>query len=283
MDKELYDIYKRNFPFNIREEKTEVKILNNKDNYVIEKRNKLGKLIGVSIINKNTIIMLCVDKEYRNKGIGNKLLKESEKYIKNNNYNKINIGEGFDYLMPGVPLVENNEIFFTKRGYIHSWGNDECFDMAMNLSDINYNENLDSTINGIEYRFATLKDIKEIKNCVDNAEESFTQYYLNKKLYDENNNQRVLIATKDNEVCGTLIISIETEAKDTGSVGCTTTKTNYRHQGIATNLVRIGTKYLKDIGLKYGYLGYTYTGLDKLYGSSGYHITTKYMMAEKEL
>ena len=92
-----------------------------------------------------------------------------------------------------------------------------------------------------------------------------------------------MIAKKDLEVCGSIIISIETEEKNTGSVGCTATKTNFRHQKIATHLVKIGTKYLKDIGMKYGHLGYTYTGLDKLYGYAGYRITTKYMMAEKQL
>jgi len=155
--------------------------------------------------------------------------------------------------------------------------------MFMNLNEIKYQESIGNKIKNILYRFATLDDLDEIRKCVDDAEEKFNEYYLNKKLYDKNNDQRVLIAIKDNEVYGTLIISIETEANATGSVGCTTTKPKYRHQGIATNLVRIGTKYLKDIGMKYGYLGYTYTGLDKLYGAAGYKVTTKYMMAEKEL
>lgn len=102
-------------------------------------------------------------------------------------------------------------------------------------------------------------------------------------IIEERNENRELIAADKNEVCGTLIVSRETEAEDVGSVGCTTTKTSRRHQGIATNLVKIGTKYLKDSGLKTGYLGYTYTGLDKLYGASGYQITNRYMMAVKRL
>lgn len=42
----------------------------------------------------------------------------------------------------------------------------------------------------------------------------------------------------------------------------------YRN-GIGTNLVMLGTKYLKDIGLKIASLSYTYTGLDKLYSNTG--------------
>ena len=43
----------------------------------------------------------------------------------------------------------------------------------------------------------------------------------------------------------------------------------------------LGTKYLKDIGLKNASLSYTYTGLDKLYGYSGYRISCYYMMGKK--
>ena len=40
---------------------------------------------------------------------------------------------------------------------------------------------------------------------------------------------------------------------------------------------------IKDIGLKKANLSYTYTGLDKLYGYSGYKISCYYMMARKSL
>lgn len=48
-------------------------------------------------------------------------------------------------------------------------------------------------------------------------------------------------------------------------------------------MVRLGTKYLKDIGLKNASLSYTYTGLDVLYGDSGYEISTYYFMGEKNI
>lgn len=279
---ELLEIYHRNFPNNIRDEKTVKKILSNTDNYVIEKRID-GNLIGVSIINKNTVIMLCVDQEYRKKGIGTKLLNQSEKYILDHGYDKVNVGAGFDYLMPGVPINENNISFFERRFYTHSWNDDECFDMDMELKDTICEYNLGDTINGITYRLATINDLKEIKNCTDDAHESFTKYYMNPDLYNIDNNQIVLVAEDNGEICGTLIISKETEAPNTGSVGCTTTKHNHQGRGIATTMVQIGTKYLKDLGYKYGHLGYTYTGLDKMYGEAGYKVTTKYFMAEKPL
>ena len=92
-----------------------------------------------------------------------------------------------------------------------------------------------------------------------------------------------MIATCNDEVCGTLIISIETEAKGLGSVGCTTVTHNYRGKHIGVNMVVLGTKYLKSLGIKKGYLGYTYSGLDKMYGYAGYKICIYYAMAQKQL
>ena len=294
-----FEMFKRNFPYVKREDKTINEILNNEENIIIEKKNEKDELIGVSIINKNTILMLCVDKEYRNKGIGTDLLNESEKIIKENNYDEIIIGVGFNYLAPGIPTskkyydAENENLysgldkkssdFFEKRGYKHSW-DCNCFDMFLPLKDFNKNEySINDTIDGYLYRWATLEDIDEIIKCVNDAEESFTKYYKNEKLYDESNNQRVLIALKDNEVVGTLIVSIETEGKDLGSVGCTTVKHKFRGNHIGVNIVMIGTKYLKDIGLTNACLSYTYTGMDHMYGYSGYKISCYYMMAKKNI
>lgn len=49
--------------------------------------------------------MLCVNKEYRNREIGNNLLNDSENYIINRGYDKVNIGAGDNYLMPGIPMA----------------------------------------------------------------------------------------------------------------------------------------------------------------------------------
>jgi len=48
-------------------------------------------------------------------------------------------------------------------------------------------------------------------------------------------------------------------------------------------MVTIGTKYLKDAGMKEAYLGYTYSGLDHMYGYAGYKICIYYMMAKRML
>lgn len=300
---EVFEMFKRNFPYVSREEEKIKDIINNKDNKFFERRED-NKLIGCAIVNKNTILLLVVDSEYRTKGIGNSLIDECEEFIISNGYKKIVLGVGFDYLMPGVPtskrfvssVHENldplvNDIassFFEKRGYTHSWGDCNCFDMKMSLKDFIKNDNsIGDIINGIYYRWATIDDLDDIVECSDDAckyqDEKFSKYYRDVSLYSEGNNQRVLVAVKDDKIVGTLIVSIETEGKDLGCVGCTCVSFSETHKKIGTTMVRLGTKYLKDIGLKNASLSYTYTGLDVLYGDSGYEISTYYFMGEKNI
>lgn len=303
MRKDLYEMFRENFPFIIRDNNTAMNILSDPNNKVIEKRNEDRDLIGVSVINKNTIYMLCVNKEYRHKGIGTWLLNESENYILSKGYDKVIIGAGDSYLMPGIPMRskpyietlkedkiyddvtdEANE-FFTKKGYTHSWKDCNCFDMKSDYSKIEFPDwKIGDTIDGITYRWATINDIPSIIKCTDDAHQKFSKYYKDKSIYSINGEKRVLIALDGNEVCGTLMVcKDEAEEKGIGSVGCTTVKNNHQGRHIGVNMVILGNKVLKDEGIKEGYLGYTYSGLDKMYGYAGYKICIYYNMAQKQL
>lgn len=301
MTEELIEILKNNFPFIVRDDVTIKRIFEEKSNIILTRRDENKELIGVSVINENTIILLCVNKEYRNKGIGSELLKQSEDIILSNGYKVVVIGAGFDYLMPGVPKrekvyqenLESEDIFsnvdekayefFKKRGYYHSWGETNCFDLRLNLNDFNQDVKINDNINGINYCWARLEDKDSIVECTNDAEESFTKYYLNEKFYDENSKQRILIAKEGDLVVGAIIVNLETEEDGLGSAGCTAVRHSHRSRHIASNMVRIATKYLKDKGMSRAYIGYTYSGLDKLYGYAGYKICVYYFMAKKEL
>lgn len=297
---EVFEIYKRNFPFNIREKEIVLETLGNKNNSIIEQRNKQGNLIAVSVVNNSVVLLLCVDKEYRNRGIASKLLRESESIIINKGYNKIIIGTSPDYIMPGVPLAksyyktENEELsqdisnnaadFFSKRGYVHSC-NCDFFDMKVLLDNfVRDGYNIGDTIKNVTYKWAAEEDIEGICQCTDDAYQDFTKYYKDKGLYNNSNKDiGVLIAVCDGIIAGTLIVKTGYINKDIGGFGCLTVRHAFQGKYIAVNLITVGTKYLKSIGLKEAFIGYTYSGLDHLYGYAGYKIWVYYMMAEKEI
>jgi ribosomal protein S18 acetylase RimI-like enzyme len=301
MANELNALFRRNFPFVVREEATVQEILENKECKIIEKRNARNEVVGAAVLHDNTILMLCVDKEYRNRGIGSELLSAAEEAIKADGFNEVTVGAGYDYLMPGVPtskryvdavneklydgIDETASAFFEKRGYTHSW-DCNCFDMRFPLTEFSKEEyKVGDTVDGICYRFATETDAPKVWECTDAAYEEFTQYYKNMELYrgEGKQNPKVLIATDNDEVVETLFVNLETEGEGLGSVGCTTVKPSHRGRHIGVNMVTIGTKYLKDAGMREAYLGYTYTGLDHMYGYAGYKICIYYMMAKKVL
>lgn len=300
---EIIKIFRDEFPYIDRQESTIMGILKNPNNHFIEKRDAKNNLIAISVINNNTIIFFCVVNSQRNKGIGSALLKESEDYIKNNGFDSVVIGAGFSYIMPGVPtskkyydavnehlvkqVNENASNFFENRGYYHSW-DCNCFDMKMDLKNFNkLTYAIGDKINNVKYRWATKAEIQEIMDCADDAcqyqETKFSKYYKNEKMYHDANNERVLVAEKNGRIIGCIIVSAEVEAKQLGNVGCTCVRFAETHQGIGSNMVILGTRYLYDIGLKKASLGYTYSGLDKMYGNAGYEISCYYMMAKKDL
>lgn len=156
--------------------------------------------------------------------------------------------------------------------------------MSMNLNDFTWDKaKIGDIIDGITYRFATKKDITQISECVADAQKDFVKYYQDEKHYKNNTKVPVIIALDKNEVVGALIVSIETEGKGFGSVGCTVTKHSHRGKGIATNMVCLGTKHLKEIGLNKSFLGYTYTEIVKMYARAGYKVCMEYFMGEKEI
>ena len=289
---ELYDLFHRNFPFCVREESVVRTLLDSAD-LIAEYRS--GHLIGAAALEKNNLLMLCVDRDYRMQGIGSRLLTAAEQNVKDAGFSHITIGAGEHYIMPGVPSpvpvvneallpdriypgLENHTDFFRKRGYLHAW-DCSCFDMRGEFN------NLPSVVprtDGITFRFADADDIPAVCKCVQNAHESFVKYYRNPATY-QRPKRRVLIAEQGTEVVGTLMVCLETEGKGLGSVGCTAVHRDWQGRKIATDLVLHGTHALKNSGMDRAFLGYTYTGLDKLYGTAGYQICCYYMMAKKDL
>ena len=292
----MYDLFRRNFPFAVREESTARRILG--AGAVIERRVD-GRLAGAAVIQGSAILMLCVDAPFRRRGIGSSLLAEAERVIRAGGGREISVGAGSDYLVPGVPtskryydavnealypgLDESASRFFEKRGYRHSW-DCNCFDMRFPLAAYQGPAWQDGDArDGVVYRWATPPDRAAVCACVDDAWPDFTAYYRDEALYGGGPARRVMMAEADGVAVGALMVSLETEGKGIGSVGCTAVRHAYRGRRIAVNLVTFSTGQLKAAGMTDAFLGYTYSGLDYMYGLAGYRICAYYMMARKTI
>ncbi len=294
---EILPIFRRNFPFIVRDDASIIEMLSDEESFLIEKRQEIGELMGVSLINRNVILMLCVNTEYRKQGIGSWLLEESEKTILKSGYKKVKVGVGYNYLMPGVPtskryaeaeyeglhedLNECASDFFEKRGYVHAEAGN-IFDMRFPLKDFCKEQySVGDIIEGITYRFAMPDDKEKVWECTDDALKEFTQWYRDEKLYTGETLPKVMIATCEEEVLGALLVDVADESIGLGTIGCTSVRKKSQGRHIATNMVILATKYLRDAGMKEAYLSYTYSGLERLYGAAGYKICVYFMMAEK--
>jgi len=279
---EITKLIRENMPNVIRRDGSIASILSDEDNHIIERRDG-SKLTGVSVINEDTIYLLCVDRSSRNQGIGASLLLQSEKHIKSKGFTKINLGAGRDFIMPGVPMNNSAQGFFLKYGYTHSWGESGCIDMHQALDGFCCNDcAIGDTIKGIKYRWAYVSDLDSTVNCVFDAEESFVCYYQDEVIYKHDSTTPVLIAETDNEVVGAIMVNFEEGLNDnSGTLDCLVTAQKHRGKGIATTLTTLGTKHLKDIGLHNAYLCYTYTDIADMYRRIGYEVCMEYFMGEK--
>ena len=99
----LSALFRRNFPFAVREEAAVLRILGDPGNRVFERRDEAGRLIGAAVVRGGAIILLCVDAAHRRRGLGGALLAEAEAFTQAAGYGDVVVGAGDDYLTPGVP------------------------------------------------------------------------------------------------------------------------------------------------------------------------------------
>ena len=285
-------LFERNFPYVIREKEVLHSLLQKDAGEWFEKRNEKGDLIAALLLHQNTVFMLCVDAAYRGQGIGTALLVSAENRVKALGFSDVVIGAGASYLAPGVPMkapifpsvrevpldafFQDCSAFFLKRGYSHAW-DCNCFDLVCE----SLKRDTDEAVSELGLSFAAPSDREEVLAMIDAAHPSFARHYRSQDLYGASSSRRVLMAREGNTVTGALILSVDDEG--VGRIGCVAVIPAFRGRGMATRLVRYATRYLALLGAKKAFVGYTYSGLERLYGKCGYCISCYYLMAKKEL
>ena len=290
MISEYLSIFRRNLPYVVRRDASVCALFSHEGCQFLEKRGEDGALLALLCYHENVILLLCVDAPYRNLGWGSELLALAEEEIRACGYSDVRLGAGVGYLMSGVPTHfpaffssteeivlpewEDFSSFFKKRGYRHAW-DCNCFDMAKALLPE------DASIGDASISLVTPDDKAAILGMMEDAHPSFTRHYQKDALYQEGNDSRVIAFYAENKPLGALIVTLG--ADDVGTIGCVAVLHAFRGQGVAMRLVRYATGYLARRGANFAFVGYTYSGMERLYGKCGYQIRSYYLMGKKDL
>ncbi len=180
--------------------------------------------------------------------------------------------------------------FFVRRGYRHAWGECECFDMCAEFgrqscadgATLDGAADSDEAPAGVELRWAEARDRAATLECARAAHAPFERYYEPAQLYVPGA-RRALLAVEAARVVGVLIAGCGEAAAGVGGIACVAVVPERRGRGIARALVCAATGALRRAGMARGFIGYTYSGLEQLYGAAGYRISMHYFMARKPL
>ena len=274
---DLYDIYCEAMPHYPLAYERFRNILHS-DNSQIFIAESSETIIGFCVVSGNSVVILCVKREYRHSGYGKHLLIMAEGFI-SANYDEVILGGGG--LFQGVPCDEEKESsvpFFEKRGYSAEW---TSVNMGLTLNEKSVSKLKETPRpDGITYRFANDNDREKLLFAVKDAQADWLT------IFEENNDAPVLLA-----VCGDEIAGFEMAEEDGGMffadnekhgmIGCVGVTHNYRRRGIGLAMTAEGSLSLykrdcKDIQLLY---------VERIawYNKLGYEVTSRQWMGRKKI
>lgn len=243
---------------------------------ILEERDD-ERLIGFAVIENNNLYVIAVDKSYRNKGVGSRLLKKAEDVLIGTGVNSIVLGHGMHSIFQGVP-IDNDGVdvthFFKKRGYK---GDSVTYNMDIDTADFEYNLLNIPKPENITYRFAESFDLDELLRAVEQTEPGWVDMY---RECDE----EILLAICDGKIVGFEMLSDEggiftKNAEKHGCIGCVGVVPKFRKKGIGLDMTARAVQILKEKGCDKVQL--LYLILDKWYGKLGFYITSTQWMGQK--
>jgi ribosomal protein S18 acetylase RimI-like enzyme len=279
MTKTYYDLYKECFPdYPLSYEDfcsmTDIE----KSATVIEEREG-EKLIGFVVVGKHNISLIAVDKAYRNKGIGGRLLRGAEEILREKGVREIALGRGTNSIFQGVPMDNDNADvsgFFKNHGYSESH---ITYNMDIDTAGFDYAALDNPKPENITYRFAEKSDMDELLKAVEQVVPEWVGMY--RECDDE-----LLLAICDGEIAGFEMLNeyggvFTKNAEKHGCIGCVGTVPKFRKRGIGLDMTARSVQILKERGCDKVQL--LYLVLDKWYGKLGFYITSTQWMGDKKI
>ena len=213
--------------------------------------------------NKGRIIFLFVSKKDRKKGIGTQLLEQGIEWLKSKGATEIKCGGGAgSYFWPAIPKNLDCKEFFVKNGF--EVEDNGPVDMSQDITNFVVPKGVDDSLkeNKVEIEFSSKEWADEILKFTKENFPNWYDYYeqhLKNEEYD-----KVFFAHKDKEIIGISELWIgdcnwdllfENNVGGGGALGISE---EWRGKGIGLAMKSYGTELLRDKGIKYVWIGWTY-------------------------
>lgn len=284
MKKQIYSIFSECFPQLSVGEDVFFRLLD-ADNCKLFLDDDSGVPAGFSAVCGNCIRLLCVRPDFRGKGIGSRLLRESEEFIVRSGFDRAVLGGTDSGLFIGevVPTDRSDyssstrDSFFGHRGYRSESG---CMEMKMPSENFDPGKlDIPPCPDRISFVLADSGDTESLLRAVEAVDTDWVQYFTAESP--------VLIAKLDGETAGFCIIDenadtvISSGRNNVGSIGCVGVVPQMRKKGIGLAMVAEAMRRLKQDGCTDVFIHYTY--LDWWYGRLGFKTFLRYSFSEKIL
>lgn len=238
-------------------------------------------LAGCAAVCGDSVRLLCVLPDYRGRGIGSKLLRECEKTISANGFDKAVLGGDSQLFIGAVtPEEQWNDMrnrFFEREGYTAANG---CIEMKMSLADFDFDK-LDIPVcpENVSFGYIGEEEKEELYAAVRAVNPEWTVFFTFESP--------VYTAKLDGKIAGFCIVDEDADTiisngeNNVGVIGCVGVVPEMRRNGIGLAMVANATQDIKNKGCDDSFIHYTY--LDWWYGRLGYKTFLRYWFGEKDL
>lgn len=249
---------------------------------------EIGCVVVKSQEDRASITFIAVEKEFQGKGVGKKLLEETERECRDEGIDTLYIGHKIgSYLWPGAPSKSDSHKFFRSQGF-ESRPDPYAWDLVLDLADFENEEDYDSDINKKGYKMGFLKE-GDTQELLKFEEENFGFWYdWYSTLISKGRIERILsVKNSNDEIVGATALSwgdYKFQKLLDGVVGYGSmlgVRESDRKNGVGQALKLKGMEVLKNNGVETVVV--QYTTVPEFYKKLGFKEWKKYHMLQKRL
>ncbi len=269
---EHYEIFRACFPeLDLSEAAFQHMTRITKDNLLEYRKN--GALAAYGVAENDSVRLLCVLPDDRNKGIGSQLLRQAEERARLGGFTEMNVGGRDSRLFPGMP--EKARGFFEKHGYEVGEGYDEmkCDLRRFRVEDHDLPVPEDALFG---WYSGPLEPLHEAVAAVD---PDWVRYY--------GADSPVYCATLGEEIASFCNVEVwencllSNGKNKVGAPGCVGTVPKFRRRGIGLKMVALACEELKKQGCDTCFIHYT--GVGRWYAKLGMETFLTWHFCKKRL